>query len=186
MIVADVLSILFFHLGLLLVIPAYWLVMRAIFPRHLETMERNYRTRPFVTFFTGVGVALGLVFVTAMLGAVPAQPIKVIALLFGFGSLGFSLAGAGGLVAHIGGRLRGARDEAEPWRATVRGGLAAMLSCMIPVLGWFILLPILLVSGVGASVLAIFGTSRAPEKPAPHPEVTAVPAENVPMAQVMS
>ena len=63
----------------------------------------------------------------------------------------YSGIGTSGFVTHIGRRLESPADAGRPWRATVRGGVALELACLIPVLGWFGILPIFTrSSGAGA------------------------------------
>jgi len=39
-----------------------------------------------------------------------------------------------------------------PWRRVLRGGVVLSFAFLLPVIGWFVLLPWTLVSGVGASL----------------------------------
>ncbi len=180
MIVADVLSIFFILLGLMLAVPAFFLVSRSLFPAHAQRMDRSLNERPVATFFTGAGVAFGMAIVIGIMGALPLQLFKVLA-LWGFGvCLGYGLMGGGSLGSLIGTRLGSSATPA--WKSTLFGGLALALSCLIPILGWFVMLPGMLLAGVGANTMAIFGARAA--KPPAVPASPIMAAAAAPVAPV--
>ncbi|MCC6143719.1 MAG: hypothetical protein IT368_07920, partial [Candidatus Hydrogenedentes bacterium] len=74
------------------------------------------------------------------------------AFLFLFALAG--LAGSTGLVRLIGLRLPSTHDTTAPWRRVLRGGTVLSLTFLLPGLGWFLVLPATLVSGIGALLLA--------------------------------
>ena len=74
------------------------------------------------------------------------------------------LAGSAGLTLRIGAGLPSPRDEREPWRRVLRGGILLAFSFLLPVVGWFIIPIWVLVSGFGAFLLCV--KERPVEKPA--------------------
>jgi len=60
-----------------------------------------------------------------------------------------------GLVTGIGKRLATPIDSEQPWRATLRGGIVLELSFLLPILGWFVILPISVTIGCGAACIAL-------------------------------
>jgi 4-amino-4-deoxy-L-arabinose transferase-like glycosyltransferase len=68
----------------------------------------------------------------------------------------------------VGERMPSPVDAGRPWRATLRGGVTCALAFVTPVVGWFVLLPAAVATGLGAMTLAALAS-----KPAP----TATPAE---------
>ena len=63
---------------------------------------------------------------------------------------------------YIGGRLPDPRDATSPWRQLVRGATALGLSWAVPVVGWFLILPVTLAVGLTAVMMAVFqGPERA-------------------------
>lgn len=176
MLMADVFLVVFLILGLFLALPGYWLLSRALFPRLTEGSRRCYEKMPVRTTLTGVGITVLLVIVSALLVSIPAAPLQTIGVLFISASVAFALSGAGGLCALIGTRLASPADEHRPWRATLRGGIVLELSFLLPLAGWFLLLPLALISGAGAATIALFRRRRA-DQPAPQPtERETVPA----------
>lgn len=157
MTMADVLTVVFLFVGLFLALPSYWLLARSLWPRLHEGTARAYREIPVRTGFVGLGATLAMVAVGAVLGKVA----PALGLFFAGGCLGLALAGAGGLATRIGEGLRAPADDGRDWRLTLKGGVSLELAFLIPVLGWFLILPIALVSGVGAAAVAL--VRRAPE-----------------------
>jgi hypothetical protein len=48
----------------------------------------------------------------------------------------------------------GNKDSQQPWRATLRGGVALGLASLLPILGWFVILPAAVIIGGGANLLS--------------------------------
>ena len=64
------------------------------------------------------------------------------------------LLGSSGLSQRVGIGLPSLVDERQPWRRVLRGGIVLVLTFLLPFVGWFFLLPLTLISGLGAAVLA--------------------------------
>lgn len=156
MTMADVLTVVFLFVGLFLALPAYWLTARSLWPRMHEGAARAFREIPIRAAFAGLGVAT----VAAIVAAVLVNITPALGLLFIGGAVGFALAGTGGLATRIGEGLRAPADFGRDWRLTLKGGVAMELAFLVPILGWFLILPIVLVSGAGAATIALM--RRAP------------------------
>ena len=68
----------------------------------------------------------------------------------------YASAGMAGLATCIGLRLTSPADSERPWRATLRGGIVLELAYLLPILGWFLILPVSIIAGSGAVSLALF------------------------------
>lgn len=148
MLMADVLQWLAIALGFVVSLPALWLLARGLGPRWFE--------RRAGVEGTGKSVWIGLVplLVAALvlgllgkrLGPLPGLWLSGFVLLWG-------LAGAAGIAAQVGARLWPAAD---PWRQTRNGGLVLACASLLPVVGWFIVFPLLVIAGMGTQVRAWF------------------------------
>lgn len=69
-----------------------------------------------------------------------------------------AIAGASGLCCSIGRAWRGCSDT--PARDVSVGGLALFAACCLPLVGWFLILPAVLVSGVGGLMLGMIQDDR--------------------------
>ncbi|MCI0340513.1 MAG: hypothetical protein L0216_05095 [Planctomycetales bacterium] len=163
MIMSDVFAILFLHLGVMIVLPGLWLTARAAFPRWSAGSEAAMREMPVRT--AGLGLLLG----AAWFGLSIAAGASALPFLAGLGLTTFflyALSGLSGVVTHLGNRLPSPADRDRPWKATLRGGIALELTFALPLVGWFIILPLALASGVGGGTISIlrrfFGSDRPP------------------------
>lgn len=159
MIMADVFKIVFLIVGSLLVLVSYWLASAALFPVWIARARAAYDTRSVRSTLLGAAVTAPLALLGIGLMSNGAQPPLVL-----LGGLVVSvpvflaLAGSAGLALRIGAGLALPGDELAPWRRVLRGGTVLALTFLLPLVGWFIVAPFALVSGVGAALLAM----RAP------------------------
>ena len=136
------------------VVAAYFLVVAALAPARVARTQAALETSPGRSFVVGLvnlvflgTLSLALLSLSESTGGLLAVPgVVCVALL----SIGVTL-GLAGVVQLVGARL-------APGRAMlgrgVAGGLAVSLGCALPVLGWFLLLPVLAMLGLGAFVVS--------------------------------
>lgn len=163
MVTADVLAVVFGILGLFLAVPAFQLVCRALWPRVADQAQRRFRETPGRTVTAGLFLALPLLLPPMALLGVDVGPVRMAGVWWIALVIGLSLAGLSGLATRIGDTVAGPADEARPWLALVKGSVVLGLACLVPILGWFLLMPGLLVAGAGASLLAVVRPLRDPE-----------------------
>ncbi len=99
----------------------------------------------------------------------PSGVSQLIGWLGVFVLLTFASLGAAGLAALMGARLRDAGLTASPPSALLRGAVALELAAVVPVIGWFVLLPLIIVSTLGAAGFALLHWMP---RPAPTPVST--------------
>lgn len=165
---ANVLLWVFLTLAFYLVFLSHWLVAASLFPAYVEHCETRY-SRPVVTtlvglLFTVVPITVGLVIANV---APPA--LKWIGLLITTVPILAGLMGTSGLALRIGRGMPAPVDDLQPWRRVLRGGTALALTFLLPLLGQLIVIPLVLASGVGASVLTWFARKPAAIPPPVEP-----------------
>jgi hypothetical protein len=157
MLMADTMAIFFVILGLLLAFPGLWLLCRGLWPRVVTEAAAICGKGLIKPFIAGLPVTAAMIFAAAVLG--------------NFGSAGKIAAGAlvclylmiancgvAGLITVVGERLAsppGNMDSQQPWRATLRGGVALGLASLLPILGWFVIFPASVIVGCGASLISL-------------------------------
>src|SRR5436190_15941921 len=153
MIMADILKIVFIVLGILTIFVSYWLLAEALFPRLVENASQQYK-RPVRLTFIGLAVAVLPVILGSVLSKTPNPIFKFIGitLIVVPGLLG--LAGSAGLTLRIGLGLPSPTDETQPWRRVLRGGIVLAGCFLLPIVGWIIIPLWVLLSGLGAFILA--------------------------------
>jgi hypothetical protein len=154
MILANILFWLLLFVGGYLAFNAYWLAAHALFPDAVLRCRETYGRRPAAATLVGLAVLVPVlvVGVLALKTGHPLLRLLVIGVLAVPALL--ALLGSAGLAARIGGGLPSAADGAEPWRHVLRGGSVLGLALAMPVLGWFVLLPWTIASGLGAALLS--------------------------------
>ena len=104
---------------------------------------------------------------------------KVLGIGLALLALLIALFGAAGLALRIGQGLQSARDEAEPWRRVLRGGIVLGLTFVMPFLGTFVLMPFAFIAGFGAMIMArprrALAPAAIPPMPAAAPLTSTVP-----------
>lgn len=127
-------------------LPALWMLQRGLWPESFERKLTISATSVFKSFLAGL-IPLGIITVVLTvlgqrLGPIPGLLVSAIALAWGFG-------GAAGIASLIGMRLWPA---SEPWRQTRNGGLALVCCALLPMVGWFFMLPLIAIIGMGVNV----------------------------------
>ena len=159
MLMADTMSIFFVVVGMLLAFAGLWLLCRGLWPHVVEAAAERCTKRIWPYFLAGL--PLTLVMIILARGLFLLGPIGKIA---GIAVVCFYLlqanAGVSGLATAIGRRLPSKVDEHSPWRTTLRGGIALELTYLLPIVGWFVVLPVSMIIGTGAINLALLSKLR--------------------------
>lgn len=154
---AHVYTALFIHLGVILVVTAYYTVGAAMLPGLARRSAERIARQPLRTALIGLAISAPWMIVALMLMAV-GGPIGLIGVIMALTWVLLGLVGGAGIAEHIG-RFG---SDATGWRCVARGGLFVALTWILPLIGWFVVLPVTLASGVGCVVL-----NRARREPAP-------------------
>lgn len=137
-------------------IPSLWLVAEAVDPVRSRQRRDAAASGMVLSFVIGlVPAAIAFAVAAGLLRGVrgPAGVLVVA----GVGVvLMWSLVGAGGIAAVVGERLWPAGDGSVLRLPTARGGILLVGMCLLPVFGWFGLLPVLTVTGLGIQLRSRF------------------------------
>jgi hypothetical protein len=155
MLMADTMSIFFVILGMMLALPGLWLLCRGLWPDAVAAAAERCRQRLWSSFLAGLPITIMMVAITAILFNV-LGPLGKIA---GLGVVCIYLlqahTGVAGLATSIGHRLATTPDDQRTWRSTLRGGVVLELAYLLPILGWFVILPVSIVIGSGAANIGL-------------------------------
>lgn len=169
MIMADVLTWFLIIIGALLVFVAHWLGAYGLFPALVDGAAERYGRRPVAATFLGLAVLIPTLLLTTVLTRLGPGG-NLIALLILTIPVMIALLGSAGLALRVGAGLASPNDVAQPWRRVLRGGIVLALVFLLPVVGWLVVLPWALVSGIGAALMAMRG-GRPTVKPLPAGDV---------------
>jgi hypothetical protein len=105
--------------------------------------------RPLRTLFVGLAISLPWVGVAIALANAPNGALKFVGALLGLAWIALALVGTASIALRV-----GTRGETAPprWTTVARGAGFVALTWMLPILGWFVVLPLTLACGVGCLV----------------------------------
>jgi hypothetical protein len=159
MLMADTMSIFFVILGVLLAFSGLWLLCRGLWPGAVEAATERCTKHIWPYFLAGIPLTVVMIVLTRVLFALgPAGKIAGVGVVCVY--MLQAQTGVSGLVTAIGRRLSSPIDEKSPWRATLRGGIALDLTYLLPILGWFVVLPASIIIGTGAINVALLSKLR--------------------------
>ncbi len=162
---ANVLLWISLTLAFYFVFLSHWLVASSLFPNYVAKCRQQYG-RPIVTTLTGL--LFTVIPIAAGIGIANTAPpaLKWIGVIIATVPILAGLFGTAGLASRVGYGMPAPVDEAQPWRRVLRGGTALALTFLLPILGQLIVIPLVLASGVGASVLSWLSRRPADQPPA--------------------
>ncbi len=157
MLMADTMAIFFVFLGFLLAFPGLWLLCRGLWPQTVANAAATCRNGLLKPFFAGLPLTVAMLLAAVALGNL-GPPGKIAAAAIACFYLMIANCGVAGLATMIGERLASPTKavDQEAWRTTLRGGVAMELAYLLPILGWFLILPVSVTIGCGASLIALF------------------------------
>lgn len=137
------------HVGILLVVVGYSACGHAILPGATERGRARLAASPFRTALKGLAISAPCVIAALVLMNLPNGALKFAGVLLGLTWLAVALVGVSAIALHVGDR--GGSGPA-PWTHVARGAGFVTLTWMLPLLGWFVALPLTLACGVGCLV----------------------------------
>ena len=151
---ADISAIFFILLILGIAFPAmltaWWLLFPSVVARSQLRVEKTL-TR---TFWMGLVIVLALAIPIMILLALPFGPAKFLGWVLLAASLALSSVGAAGIAAHLANRMA-QQSNITTLGAFVRGAVLLELAAFFPVIGWFFLWPLLIITAFGATGYAL-------------------------------
>ncbi|MCS6829906.1 MAG: hypothetical protein RMM08_04330 [Armatimonadota bacterium] len=159
--IGDVLAVIGIVAATVLSLWALVIAVSVLFGDRVMRARNRLERSPGKATLLGGGIAIVLGVVVAALLNHPAPPFKLIGwviylLLLVVGAVGFS-----GLATLVAQRLARLEPSLTPYGALSRGALLCVLAGLVPVLGWFVVSPLMGFASLGAGVEAIFTRAGA-------------------------
>ena len=152
---ADISAIFFILLIIAIAFPcmltAWWLLFPSVVARAQTRVEKTLAR----TFWLGLVIVIALAIPIIILLALPFGPAKFLGWILLAASLALSSIGSAGIAAHLGERMKQTGNTSSPLNAFVRGSVILELAAFFPVLGWFFLWPLALITAFGATGFAL-------------------------------
>lgn len=151
MLLADTVAIFLVVVGVMSSLPCLWLLCRALwfetFDHAIAACEKSLSK----SFYLGLPLVFVSAVAVALVGKLPGAfgqigGVGVFCAIFLFAQIGVAA-----LTSLIGRRLPSPIDAEKPWRVTLRGGIVLVFSYLLPIVGWFLIIPASLIIGLGTA-----------------------------------
>jgi hypothetical protein len=144
-------------LGFVIALPSLWMCCEALWPERSRLKNEVALTGLWKSLLIGIVPFVLSVFLLNKLGKAGLAGVIPMGLVLLWGFIG-----ASGLASAIGARLWPYLAADRPWKQTMRGGFVLAGAALLPVVGWFFVLPFILILGWGISVRARFHKKQPP------------------------
>jgi hypothetical protein len=152
---ADISAIFFILLILGVAFPALLTAWWLLFPSLVARAQIRVERTPWGTFWFGLVILIAVTVPIVILLALPFGPAKFLGWILIAASLALSSIGSAGIAAHLSEQMKRSGTAFTPLGGFIRGSLVLELAAFFPVLGWFFLWPLLLVTAFGATTFAL-------------------------------
>jgi len=151
---ADISAIFFVLLIIGVAFPAMLTTWWLLFPSVVSRAQVRVEKTPWGTFWLGLIVVVAVMVPIIILLALPFGPAKFIGWILIAASLALSSIGSAGIAAHLANRLA-SQSSFSPLSGFLRGSIILELAAFFPVLGWFFIWPLMLITAFGATAFAL-------------------------------
>lgn len=160
---ADVYAVFGTLLALGIAFPGMLLAYRLFLPRFVARAQERVAGSGARSFGVGLLGAVVIAVPVIVLLALPFGPAKFLGATLLMLTLAFASLGAAGVAGAMGANFKQASgQEMSESGAYVRAAIALELAAAFPFLGWFLVIPIMIIVSLGSSLAALFGArSRA-------------------------
>jgi hypothetical protein len=152
---ADISAVFFILLILGIAFPSMLTTWWLLFPSLITRAQARVDKTLAKTFWLGLVIVIALTIPIVILLALPFGPAKFFGWILLAASLALSSIGSAGITAHLGEQLKRAGNGITPLNAFIRGAVVLELAAFFPVLGWFFLWPLTLITAFGATAFAL-------------------------------
>ncbi len=160
MIFGDVLATLAIICGVPFTTWAMVIACRLVFPELSERAANRMQSKAFASFWTGLAVtAIGL-FLAIIFFNLPNPVARFVGADIVSFLLALSIVGCAGIGAIAGHRIQAHDERISEYAAFVRGSAFVIVACMSPLVGWFFIMPIALITAIGAGLNAVLRRTR--------------------------
>jgi hypothetical protein len=166
MIMADVFAIFGTLLAVGIALPGMLLTWRLLLPQVVARAEQRLSHTPWKCFFGGGAFLVVYLIPVIVFLNLPLPVFKAVGAIALFGLALVASIGTAGLAGLMGQRLNGMGLKSSVAGATVRGAIAMELAAVFPLIGWFLIIPIMFIVTLGAALFALTGWQP---KVAPNP-----------------
>lgn len=153
--IGNVFSVVAALAGICITAWAMILATTLAFPRAAEAARSRHERSAFTGFFIGLGMMVFFGTISLVLLKLPIPLAKLIGTTLYLSLMAIAALGAGGVALTLGARLRTLQPELSPYAALVKADALMVVSCLFPLLGWFLVAPVLTLICLGNGTQAL-------------------------------
>lgn len=139
---------------------ALLLIASLLFGQRAESAMWEYTHRPLAGFGTGILILLTWGSLSIVLLNLPNPILKFLGFLGILLPFLVSVIGSAGLCGLIAQRIRDAEPGLSPYAAMVRSSMLVAVAWFFPVLGWFLIAPVILITSLGIGIKSLRPSKR--------------------------
>lgn len=159
--IGNVFSVVAALAGICITAWALILATTLAFPRAAEAARGRHERSAAIGFGIGVAVTLTFGVFSVILLKLPFPLTKLAGTVLYLTLMAIAALGAGGVALTLGARLRTLQPELSPYAALVKADALMVVSCLFPLLGWFLVAPVLTLICLGNGCQALFARQNA-------------------------
>lgn len=144
-------------LAILISLPALLVGLNLILPNVTGRVETRLAETPGRSFVLGIMITAAFLLFIAIASQVNFGPVRGLAFVAAVLGMGMGAIGAAGMARHLGTRLAPMSRPTSKLGNLVRGSMVYELACLVPIVGWFLFLPLAGVMVMGAASFALLG-----------------------------
>ena len=153
--IGDSFSIVAILTGIGLTTWALILAAGLLFNSRAHTAREKYESRPWLGFGLGLLLAATVGIVSVVLASAPIPIAKLMGTTGLMILLAVSALGSAGLCQIIAMRIRTLEPALSPYAALTRAGMLLVVAMFFPLLGWFLIGPVVFITSLGIGVQAL-------------------------------
>lgn len=162
LLLGDVLGFLTALVGICFSTWAVTVGFTALFPRRSDIAHTHLVLHPVKSILSGLVVWLVLGSVALGIMNLPNPLLKLAGMLLLMALIGFTAVGASGLAKLLAERFQQLEPEMSDFASLSRGALVLVVAGILPLVGWFAVIPLVLAAGLGAGMKAVFSKIENP------------------------
>jgi len=144
-------------IGILISLPPLLVALNLLMPNVTQRVETRLSQTPGKSFFLGVPVTAAFLLWIAITSQINVGLVRATAFLVGFIGMGIGTVGAAGVSRFLGRRLSQFGRPNSELTSLVWGAAVYELACLFPIVGWFLFIPLVGITLMGAAVFALLG-----------------------------
>ncbi len=140
------------HVGILLIVVAYASCSNALLSSASERGRQRLAHAPLRTLLLGLVISVPIMLAAIVMMSLPNGAVKLAGTAVTVAWVTVALLGLAPLAVHVG---SGGEQGPVRWTTVIRGAALIALTWMLPVVGWFVALPLSLACGAGCLLLSL-------------------------------